>query len=113
MHIHEAITMNNKSEVIMNNHSSVRNLISWLFGITVFAIGILNMFWGNDFGFGVFIILLSLVYFPPLNTMLKIKTGLSIPGVIKIFLGIFILWAALGVGELFGKIDLMMMDFNG
>jgi hypothetical protein len=37
--------------------------------------------------------------------------GLSIPGVIKIFLGIFILWAALGVGELFGKIDLMMMDF--
>jgi len=103
--------MNDKSEVIMNNNSSVRNLISWLFGITVLAIGILNMFWGNDFGFGVFIILHSQVYFPPLNTMLKTKTGLSIPGVIKIFLGIFILWAALGVGELFGKIDLMMMDF--
>ena len=103
--------MNNKSEVSMNNNSSVRNLISWLFGIAVFAIGILNMFWGNDFGFGVFIILLSLVYFPPLNIMLKVKTGLSIPEVIKIFLGIFILWAALGVGELFGKIELMMMDF--
>ena len=44
--------------------------------------------------------------------MLKAKTGLSIPGIITIFLGIFILWAALGVGELFDKIDLMMMDFN-
>ena len=102
--------MNNKSEVGMNNAFNVRNLFSWLFGIAVFAIGLVNVFWGNDFGFGVFIILLSLVYFPPLNTMFKIKTGLSIPVIVKILLGIFILWAALGVGELFGKIDLMMKD---
>ena len=47
---------------------------------------------------------------PPLNAMLKVKTGLSIPVIVKIFLGIFILWAALGVGELFGKINMMMMD---
>jgi hypothetical protein len=40
--------------------------------------------------------------------------GFSIPrmGMIKILLGPFILWAALGVGELFDKIDLMMMDFR-
>ena len=56
--------MNNKSEVVMNNNFNVRNLISWPFGIAVFAIGVLNVFWGNDFGFGVFIILLSLVYVP-------------------------------------------------
>src|SRR5687768_6852318 len=102
--------MNNKSEVVMNSNFNVRNLISWLFGIAFFAIGVLNLFWGNDQGFGVFIILLSFAYFPPLNTMLKIKTGLSIPRIVKILLGIFILWAALGVGELFDKIDLMMMD---
>ncbi|HEX8367756.1 MAG TPA: hypothetical protein VF604_04240 [Pyrinomonadaceae bacterium] len=37
-------------------------------------------------------------------------TGFSIPGmgIVKILLGIFILWAAFGVGELFDKIDLMM-----
>jgi hypothetical protein len=43
--------------------------------------------------------------------MLKEKTNLSIPGIVKFLLGIFILWAALGVGELFGKIDLMMSSF--
>jgi hypothetical protein len=41
-------------------------------------------------------------------------TGFTIPGmvIIKILLGVFILWAALGVGELFDKIDLMMMDLR-
>lgn len=103
--------MNNKSEATMNNNSIVLSLISWLFGIAVIAIGLINVFWGNDLGFGIFLLLLSLVYFPPLNAMLKEKTNLSIPGIVKFLLGIFILWAALGVGELFGKIDLMMSSF--
>ena len=94
----------------MSNDSNVQNLISWPFGIIVFAIGVLNTFWGNDAGFGIFILLLSFVYFPPFNSLLKRKTGLAIPGVLKFFLGIFILWAALGVGELFDKIDLMIGD---
>ena len=90
--------------------SSVWNSISWIFGIAFFAIGLLNMFWGNDPGFGVFIVLLSFVYFPPLTTILKQRTGFSIPRLLKIILAIFIIWATLGVGELFDKIDLMMMD---
>lgn len=90
--------------------SSVWNSISWIFGITFFAIGLLNMFWGNDPGFGIFIVLLSFVYFPPLTTILKQRTGFSIPRLLKIILAIFIIWATLGVGELFDKIDLMMMD---
>lgn len=102
--------MNSKSEVMINNALNGWNIISWIFGITVFAIGVLNMFWGNDPGFGVFLVFLSFVYFPPLNTILKEKTGRSIPGAVKFALGIFIIWASLGVGELFDKIDLMMMD---
>ncbi len=104
--------MNNKSEVIMNNKSNVGNIISWLFGIVFFAIGVVNTFWEDDPGFGVFILLLSFVYFLPVNAILKKMTGFSIPrmGIVKILLGIFILWASLGVGELFDKIDLMMMD---
>jgi hypothetical protein len=98
----------------MNNISIVLNIIGWLFGIIVFAIGIINMFWGNDPFFGVFILLVSFIYFLPVNDVLKKMIGFSIPrmGMIKILLGPFILWAALGVGELFDKIDLMMMDFR-
>lgn len=94
----------------MNSKSIVLNIIGWIFGIAVFAIGVVNTFRGNDPGFGVFILLLSFVYFPPVNTILKEKTGFSIPGIIKILLGVFIIWASLGVGELFDKIDLMMKD---
>ena len=98
----------------MDNKSLVLNIISWIIGIVFFAIGVVNTFWGNDPEFGVFILLLSLVYFLPVNDILKKMTGFSIPrmGIVKILLGIFILWAALGVGELFDKIDLMMMDLR-
>jgi hypothetical protein len=96
----------------MNNNSIVLNIISWLFGIVAFVIGVVNTFWGNDGAFGVFIILLSFFYFLPVKDILKKMTGFSLPGmeIIKIVLGFFILWATLGVGELFYKIDLMMMD---
>ena len=98
----------------MNNNSIVLNIISWLFGIVFFAIGVVNTFWGNDPGFGVFILLLSFVYFLPVDAILKKMTDFSIPGmgIVKILLGIFIIWASLGVGELFDKIDLMMMTLR-
>jgi hypothetical protein len=102
--------MENKSGVMTNNKPNVWNLISWLFGIVVFAIGVLNVFWGNDPGFGIFLVLLSFVYVPPVNVIIKERIRFSIPAIVKVLLGIFILWASLGVGELFGKIDLMMMD---
>lgn len=98
--------------MVSSNTSSVAtnalNLVGWLFGFVVVAIGIVNTFWGNDPGFGIFLLLLSLVYFPPINALVQDKTGFSIPKAVKILLGIFIVWAALGVGELFDKIDLMM-----
>ena len=102
--------MNNKSEVIVNNKSNVLNVINWLFGIAVLAVGVINTFWGNDPGFGVFLVLLSFVYFPPVNTILRKWIGFPIPLAVKIILGLFITWASLGVGELFDKIDLMMTD---
>lgn len=90
------------------------SIIGWIFGIAVFAAGIVNTFWGNDPEFGVFILLLSFAYFPPTSNILsaisKRLTGFPISKVAKFVLGIFILWATLGVGELFDKINLMMMD---
>ena len=95
----------------MDTKLNVLKIIGWLFGTAVFAIGLVNTFWGNDPGFGVFILLLSLVYFLPVDVLFKKISGFSIPriGMVKILLGIFILWAALGVGELFDKIELMKM----
>jgi hypothetical protein len=90
------------------------SIIGWIFGTTVFAAGVVNTFWGNDPEFGAFMLLLSFVYFPPTSNILsaisKRWIGLPIPKVAKIVLGIFIVWATLGVGELFDKIDLMMTD---
>lgn len=92
----------------MNNRSIVLNLLGWICGIVFSAIGVVNMFWGNDSLFGVFLFLLSLVYYPPLHELFRKLTGYRIHGVLKVALGLFILWASLGVGELFDKIDLML-----
>jgi hypothetical protein len=103
-----------QGEITKNDGSTALSIISWVFGTVFFAIGVVNTFWGNDPGFGIFILLLSLLYFLPVNVLLQKLTGFTIPGtgirIIKILLGIFILWAAMGVGELFDKIELMMMD---
>jgi hypothetical protein len=86
-------------------------IISWISGILFSAIGIVNMFWGNDNIFGVFLFVLSLVFYPPVNRLFKKLTNYAIPIVVKIILGIFIFWVSLGVGELFAKIDMMMKSF--
>ena len=80
--------------------------------MTVSVIALVNTFWGNDPGFGILILLLSLIYFPPVHSIFKKKTGISIPGILKVLLALFIIWASVGVGELFDKVDLMMMDLK-
>ena len=75
--------MNNQSEVIRNDKSFVLNALSWLVGLLFFAIGVINMFWGNDFFFGVFLAGLSLVFLPAVNVFARDKFGFSIPLVAK------------------------------
>ena len=94
----------------MKTRSKIGEVINWIFGVFVFAAGVLNLFWGNDPLFGIFLLLLSFVYFPPVHALLGKWTGVSIPGIIKFILGILIIWVVLGVGELFNKIELMMKD---
>jgi hypothetical protein len=94
----------------MNNALRIGNITGWLFGILVMAVGTVNMFWGNDPEFGVFIFLLAFLYLPPANAFFKKRTGFAVPLGLKIILGIFIVWVTLGVGELFDKINLMLMD---
>jgi len=87
--------------------STILTILSWLLGLLFSSIGGVNMFWGNDPIFGVFLFGLSLIFYPPINSLLKKHTGFSIPRVAKIIVGFFILWSSLGVGKLFDKIDLL------
>jgi len=92
----------------MNSKKTISATISIFFGLLFGLVGFVNLFWGNDPFFGVFLLVLSLIYFPPIQRFIEQKTGFPIPGMAKILLGIFILWASLGVGELFDKIELML-----
>jgi len=79
-------------------------IISWVFGAIVFAIGVLNMFLVHAVP-GIIYLLVSLVYFPPANDMLREKFGFSIPVAVKVILGIVIIWFTLGISDLGDMID--------
>ena len=96
----------------MNTTLSIGNIISWIFGFLVMAVGAINTFWGNDFWFGIFLMLLAFVYFPPVTVFVRKRFGIAVPLIAKIALAIFIIWAAFGVGELFLKIDMMRGDLG-
>lgn len=98
-----------------NEITLVGKVIGWLFGILVLAAGVINTFWGEPAGFGIFLMLLSLVYFLPVNTIFKRLTGYNIPAIrlLRILLALFIIWAAVGVGELFDKIEMMQRSWSG
>ena len=104
--------MTNKTVTVTNKNSVLGDIAGWFFGLVFLAIGLINILWGNDAGYGIFIVLLAFFFFPPMQAMIKKITGFAIPLIAKILLGVFILWSALGVGELFAKIDLMLKDLN-
>lgn len=92
----------------MKTESPFITAVAWLAGFLFSFIGFINIFWGNDPEFGVFIVLLSLLFFPPLSRLLKKLTNFTLPIWLKIVVGVFILWASLGVGELFEKLGMML-----
>lgn len=109
---YKVLFMRNETTTKLNSRSLVSAAGGWIFGTLFLAIGLINSFWGNDPGFGVFIVLLSLAYFPPVNDILRERTGFTIPVLWKVLAGLFIIWASVGVGELFDKIDLMLASLR-
>lgn len=94
----------------MKNSSKFGTTVHWVIGIVFTLIGLVNVFSGNDPVFGGFIILLSLVYYPPIQAFIHRLTGFGINNLIKTLLGLFILWASLGVGELMSKIEQILQS---
>ena len=83
-------------------------LLNWLFAVLFSAIGLVNCFVGNDPEFGVFILLLSLLFYPSLRLVFQQKIGWTIPSFVLIILGLFVFWSSLGVGELLEKIYILI-----
>ena len=67
----------------MNTQTIVLNIISWLFGMAVLAVGLINKFFGSDPGFEVFLAFFSLIYLPPINDVMKETLGFAIPATVK------------------------------
>ena len=91
-------------ENIMQGKITSLSIIGWIFGIAVFAIGVLNVFLVHPVP-GVVYLLLSLVYFPPTNAVFRKSLGFSIPLIVKIIFGIVIIMFTLGVSDLGDMID--------
>jgi hypothetical protein len=79
-------------------------IINCVLGILVFSIGVLNLILVHPVPGTVFL-LLSLIYFPPVNDLLRKKLGFTIPLMAKIILGMVIIWFTLGVSDLGDMID--------
>lgn len=95
----------------MTSSTKLGTPINWIVGILFTIIGLINVFSGNDLEFGLFIILISLVYYPPVDRFIKQKIDPSISKWYKMILGLFILWASLGVGELIDKAHHLFLPF--
>ncbi|MFD3003591.1 hypothetical protein ACFS7Z_24755 [Pontibacter toksunensis] len=80
------------------------NIFSWLFGLAVLAVGVLNLILVHPVP-GIAYLFLSIIYLPPANAILKEKFGFSVPLVVKILLGIVIIMFTLGVSDLGDMID--------
>lgn len=99
--------------------SQIGKFFSWLFGAAVFAAGIINTFWGNDPFFGIFLIIVAVFYFLSVDTLItltkkiiRLSISPAFAVTVKVLVGIFVIIAVFGVGELFYKIDMMMADCN-
>lgn len=73
----------------MQGKISLQNVFSWFFGLSVLTIGILNLVLIHPVP-GIVGICLSLLFFPPVNELLKKWFGFAIPFAVKIFLALFI-----------------------
>lgn len=82
-------------------HASARTpgLGGWIFGSVLIVIGILNIVLVHAVP-GIAYLLLSLVYLPPASAALRRRTGLAVPLIAKVILGIVVIWFTLGISDL-------------
>ena len=75
------------------------DIVSLVFGLLLLTIGIMNVFMVHPIP-GIIYILVSLIFFPPTNNLLKKTLNFTIPFKLKLIIFILIMWFTLGVEEL-------------
>jgi hypothetical protein len=75
------------------------NIVSFVFGLLLLTIGIMNVFMVHPIP-GIIYILVSLIFFAPTNNLLKKTLNFTIPFKLKLIIFILIMWFTLGVGDL-------------
>ena len=85
--------------------------LSLLLGVALSLIGFVNLFWGNDPFFGLAIFAASGLYYLPITLKVKAHVASKRWRWVLGLLAVFIVWAALGVGELEDKVRLMHESF--
>nr|WP_294907236.1 hypothetical protein [uncultured Lacibacter sp.] len=83
---------------------SIQRIISWILGLLVLTIGILNLILIHPVP-GIIGLLLSMLFFPPVNDLLKKKIGFAIPFAVRVILALSIFWFTLGISDLGDMID--------
>lgn len=77
----------------------IKNGVSLFLALVFTLLGIMNtilIHWVP----GCFYLLISLLYYPFINRLLRSKLGFSIPYTIRFIIAFLLLWATLGVGDL-------------
>lgn len=82
----------------------ISSITNWVLGIVVLLIGLLNLFLVHPVP-GVIFLLLSCLYLPQTNALLRQKFNFAIPVAVKIILGLIIIQFTLGVSDLGDMLD--------
>lgn len=88
----------------MRNSINTTAVICWFLGLIIFSLGLLNLILIHPVP-GLLYLLLSLLFFPPVEDLFKRKVGFSIPFPALLVLALVIFWFTLGVsdlGEMYG-----------
>ncbi|MCM8567994.1 hypothetical protein NE848_01270 [Gramella jeungdoensis] len=79
----------------MADSFNIASIVSWIFAVFVLPIGLLNLFRGNDPGLGMTYVAIAVIYFPPVNILMKDLFRFSISYYIKVILGLILIWVTL------------------
>ncbi len=91
------------------DHSGL--IASIVAGLVLCVIGFVNAFWGNDPFFGLAIVFAAGLYIWPSLSHALARFQPVWHSALKIILFLLVVWAALGVGELADKVELMRSSF--
>jgi hypothetical protein len=83
----------------MKNSIKLTAVLSGFLGLVIFTLGILNLLFVHPVP-GMVYILLSLLFFPPVEDFFKQKFGFSVPFPAFLVLALVIFWFTLGVSDL-------------